>query len=409
MRFWFGQSPTDWTMVLGAETESNGVKLRPAIAAGPIEVTFWDAATGGTQYTDLLDASGEPITHVTTADGTGTLQVGTIPRFQGPDGVMALWADAGGGARYLMVATSIGEVVEQVRDDADSAASAISIHVSDDNPHQTRLSGLIDVDATDPDPGQVLAWNDATERWEPATVDGLTNVVTLDTPQTITAPKVIRIPDGDITSQAFAIRIPAGDRATAPDTLAFFYNAGTDENPDWQRTGYFNEYGELRVVPSAPFRVPVRIRLLNGQSAHAFQVADLGNNPRMWITAGGQVRAPNISTVPPFSIRGDVAAGPGAVRWYNDIGHNITLRAVRANVGAPPDGNDLIVDVNIDGSSIWSDPSGRPVIPDGGLTSGAVTTIGTTTLAPGSYLTVDVDQVGTDEPGSDLTVQILAY
>ena len=112
MRFWFGQSPTDWTMVLGAETESNGVKLRPAIAAGPVTVTFWDSATGGTQYTDLLDASGEPITHVTTADGTGTLPVGTIPRFQGPNGVTEMWADAAGGARYLMVATSLGAMVD---------------------------------------------------------------------------------------------------------------------------------------------------------------------------------------------------------------------------------------------------------------------------------------------------------
>lgn len=115
MRFWFGQSPTDWTMVLGDETESNGVKLRPAIAAGPIEVTFWDAATGGTRYTDLLDASGEPITHVTTADGTGALQVGTIPRFRGPDDVTEMWADAGGGARYLMVATSLGAYVADLR------------------------------------------------------------------------------------------------------------------------------------------------------------------------------------------------------------------------------------------------------------------------------------------------------
>src|SRR5690606_9655103 len=113
MRFWFGQSPTDWTTVLGAETESNGVKLRPAIAAGPVTVTFWDSATGGTQYTDLLDASGEPITHVVTADGTGTLQVGTIPRFQGPNGVTEMWADAAGGARYLMVATSLGAMVDR--------------------------------------------------------------------------------------------------------------------------------------------------------------------------------------------------------------------------------------------------------------------------------------------------------
>src|SRR5690606_39621079 len=56
---------------------------------------------------------GEPITHVVTADGTGTLQVGTIPRFQGPNGVTEMWADAAGGARYLMVATSLGAMVDR--------------------------------------------------------------------------------------------------------------------------------------------------------------------------------------------------------------------------------------------------------------------------------------------------------
>lgn len=111
-RHWFGQSLTDWTMVLGDETQVDDVRFRPAITTGPVAVTFWDSATGGTQYTDLLDASGAPITQVTTADGTGVLPLGTIPRFQGPDGVTSMWADAGGGARYLMVATSLATTVD---------------------------------------------------------------------------------------------------------------------------------------------------------------------------------------------------------------------------------------------------------------------------------------------------------
>lgn len=114
-RHWFGQSLTDWTMVLGDETQVDDVKLRPAITAGPVTVTFWDSATGGNQYTDLLDAAGEPITQVTTADGTGVLPLGTIPRFRGPDEVTEMWADAGGGARYLMVATSLGAYVADLR------------------------------------------------------------------------------------------------------------------------------------------------------------------------------------------------------------------------------------------------------------------------------------------------------
>jgi hypothetical protein len=117
-RHWFGQSLTDWSMALGEETEIEGVKYRPVSATGPVAVTFWNAASGGTQYTDLLDASGSTITQVTTSDGTGGLPLGTIPRFRGPDGdpeIVEMWADAGGTARYLMPATDLGTYVSDLR------------------------------------------------------------------------------------------------------------------------------------------------------------------------------------------------------------------------------------------------------------------------------------------------------
>lgn len=56
-------------------------------------ITFWTAADGGVQYTDLLDAGGATITQVT-ADAQGF-----IPAFSGPDGIGGMWADAGGGTR----------------------------------------------------------------------------------------------------------------------------------------------------------------------------------------------------------------------------------------------------------------------------------------------------------------------
>lgn len=118
-RHWFGQSPTDWTMTLGTPVDDGGVKTAPVSAMGPVTVTFWSAASGGTQYTDLLDASGNAITEVVTSDGTDGLAVGTIPRFRGPDQdpeVMEMWADAGGGVRYLMVATDLGAYVNNLRD-----------------------------------------------------------------------------------------------------------------------------------------------------------------------------------------------------------------------------------------------------------------------------------------------------
>jgi hypothetical protein len=71
------------------------------VAAGAV-VTFYDTSTGGTQYTDLLDAGSLPITSVT-AD-----EYGALPRFFGPDGVEGMWADAGGSSRAWIEAHNIG-------------------------------------------------------------------------------------------------------------------------------------------------------------------------------------------------------------------------------------------------------------------------------------------------------------
>ncbi|MFE7128966.1 glycosyl hydrolase family 28-related protein [Streptomyces sp. NPDC057617] len=71
------------------------------VAVGAV-VTFWDSPTGGTQYVDLLDAGSTPITSVTATE------YGALPRFFGPDGVVGMWADAGGASRAWMQAHSTG-------------------------------------------------------------------------------------------------------------------------------------------------------------------------------------------------------------------------------------------------------------------------------------------------------------
>ncbi|MEU2901358.1 glycosyl hydrolase family 28-related protein [Streptomyces globisporus] len=70
------------------------------VGAGAV-VTFWDAASDGTQYTDLLDAAASPTTQIV-AD-----EHGSLPRFHGPDGVTGMWADAGGETRGWMDAHSV--------------------------------------------------------------------------------------------------------------------------------------------------------------------------------------------------------------------------------------------------------------------------------------------------------------
>ncbi|MFZ4143398.1 glycosyl hydrolase family 28-related protein [Streptomyces griseoincarnatus] len=66
-------------------------------------LTFWSAADGGTQYTDLLDGSGATASTITTDEN------GFIPTFSGPDGVTGMWADAGGGTRAWMPARDAGD------------------------------------------------------------------------------------------------------------------------------------------------------------------------------------------------------------------------------------------------------------------------------------------------------------
>ncbi|MFD5663461.1 glycosyl hydrolase family 28-related protein [Streptomyces anthocyanicus] len=66
-------------------------------------VTFWDASTGGNQYTDLQSASSTAITEVATDEN------GALPRFFGPDGVTGMWADGGGISRVWMEAHRVGD------------------------------------------------------------------------------------------------------------------------------------------------------------------------------------------------------------------------------------------------------------------------------------------------------------
>ncbi|WP_432136840.1 glycosyl hydrolase family 28-related protein [Streptomyces sp. bgisy154] len=107
------------------------------VVAANTAVTFWDAATDGNQYTDLLDEGSNPVTSVTTD------QYGALPAFSGPDGVLGMWADAGGTSRAWVTtrditssgATSLDWIVvtdpiygaagDGVRDDADSIQAAI--------------------------------------------------------------------------------------------------------------------------------------------------------------------------------------------------------------------------------------------------------------------------------------------
>jgi hypothetical protein len=84
----------------------------------------------------------------------------------------------------------------------------------------------------------------------------------------------------------------------------------------------------------------------------------------------------------------------------------LTITNVIVSVGTAPTGASLIVDVNKNGTTIFTTQANRPTIAAAGnADTSSVPAV--TSLTSSDYLTVDIDQVGSTVKGSDLTVQII--
>lgn len=164
----FGGGITDVYLIEDAEGD-----LQPG---GGHVVQFYDAETGGTQYTDLLTITEQPTTFITTSDGSDGRAEGQIPRFLGPDNIYEMWATVTVGAaqtpRFLMTASDLGAYLGPVKQDVDDHLSPGNI-----NPHGTTFPSLMDVDQAAWDaasPGVTLVKN----------VDGTIGVGNAPTPMT---------------------------------------------------------------------------------------------------------------------------------------------------------------------------------------------------------------------------------
>lgn len=104
-----------------------------------------------------------------------------------------------------------------------------------------------------------------------------------------------------------------------------------------------------------------------------------------------------------FTKAGTLTTGTGAFRWY--ASRSYVIEQVRASVNGAPTGSSILVDVNKNGTTIFTTQSNRPTIAVSTNTDLA-DAINVTTFASGDYLTADVDQIGSGTAGSDLTVQV---
>jgi hypothetical protein len=110
-------------------------------------------------------------------------------------------------------------------------------------------------------------------------------------------------------------------------------------------------------------------------------------------------------TLSAFSKQGTLTVTTGALRLPIEGAYTIT--GVRLTVGTAPTGAALIVDVNKNGTTIFTTQANRPTIAAGANIGGPGTAPDVTSLVAGDYLTIDIDQVGSTVAGSDLVVSVI--
>lgn len=104
-----------------------------------------------------------------------------------------------------------------------------------------------------------------------------------------------------------------------------------------------------------------------------------------------------------FSVPGTLTVQTGKSRIY--LEGNYVFETARASVNTANTGATVLVDINKNGTTIYTTQSARPTIAISGNTATG-NSPAVTTFASGDYITVDVDQIGSTIAGADLTVTI---
>lgn len=100
---------------------------------------------------------------------------------------------------------------------------------------------------------------------------------------------------------------------------------------------------------------------------------------------------------------GNASVNTGALRIY--FKRAATILNVYASCSTAPTGASLILDVNLNGVTIFTTQGNRPTIAAAGFTD-LTNAPNVTAVAAGDFLTVDIDQIGSTVPGADIIVAI---
>lgn len=110
------------------------------------------------------------------------------------------------------------------------------------------------------------------------------------------------------------------------------------------------------------------------------------------------------SAILAFSYQGALTVTTGVSQLPMD--QTWTIASVVARVSTAPTGASILVDVNKNGTTIFTTQANRPAIAATTNASSVVTNMNVTSLTAGDYLSIDVDQIGSTIAGSDLVVAV---
>lgn len=138
--------------------------------------------------------------------------------------------------------------------------------------------------------------------------------------------------------------------------------------------------------------------------------ATLGINPHgSFATVKARLDAPRLQVL--SSRSGNVSVVTGKERFLFPFA--VTLVGIQLAIGTAPTGTAstpitgaaVVVDINKNGTTIFTTQANRPIIADS-ANSGSVATPAVTSMAIGDYLTADIDFIGSTVPGADLSIML---
>lgn len=345
-----------------------------------------------TYYNDNFGAISWRLRNATYGSGSGTFWVNAVRMDDNPVGTpldtdRSAWNAATYQAQHANDIDSATGIHHTLGSDSDQAAAGDHTHILAEHNHSSSDTGgafdaanLTSAAATD---GYVLtADGSGGAAWELAPV-GFANPMTAI---------------GDIL---YAGDSDGGAARLAIGTDGYVLTSTSDGLPAWEAaTGGFSNpmtaTGDL-IYASDSDGTAARL----GIGADGTVLTSTSDGTPAWEAAGG---SPKRQVYMTFSGTLQVTSGP--LKFYNRLGVDLTILEVHITVETAPTGAAIIADLHEDGTTVFTNQAHRPQIAISGLT-GVTTDIDVATWTNGSYLSPEIDQVGSTIAGANLVMTVV--